>query len=232
MCFSPEADVVTGIVVTGVGVDALRHVRQSREYPLASLPMLLGAHQLVEAFVWWGETEQVPEPVSQAAVWLYLVVALGVLPVLVPVAITAIEPDRWRRRVLLPFVAAGSAVAVAMLVVMITGPVSAGIQGCCLSYDTGPSYSGVLGALYVLVTCCALLASSHRHIVAFGVVNLIAVVLLAWLLASGLASLWCAWAAVTSVSIARHLRGTRRPESRQPSRLGNRPLHEGLGPGT
>ena len=38
--------------------------------------------------------------------------------------------------------------------------------------------------------------------------NLIAVTVLAWLMATGVISLWCAWAAVTSIVIVLHLRDT------------------------
>jgi len=216
MCFSPEADIAAGVVVSGVGIDALRHVRQTKEYPLAAIPLLLGAHLLVEVYVWWGEAGRVPEFVAHGAVWLYLAFALGVLPVLVPAAIFAIEPDPRRRRWLMPFVVVGAGLAAQLMAIVITGPVSAQIEGCCLAYDPGPGYTGLFGALYVLVTCLPMLVSTHRHMVAFGVVNLVAVALIAWLLASGLASLWCAWAAVTSVLIARHLRRTGRPTSNDP----------------
>lgn len=215
MCFSPEADLVAGVVVSGVGIDALRHVKETSEYPLASLPLVLGTHLLVEAAVWWGETGQVPEYVGRVAVWVYLAVALAVLPFLVPAAILAIEPEGRRRRFLAPFVVPGAGVAALFAARVITGPVRATIvEGCCLSYDTGPGYHWSLGAMYVVVTCLPMLASSHRPMVVFGVVNLVAVALLAWLLGAGLASLWCAWAAVTSGLIAAHLR---RPRSRQAS---------------
>lgn len=221
MCFSPEADIVAGIVVSGVGIDALRHVRETKEYPLAALPLLLGAHLLVETYVWWGEAGRVPEYVGQAAVWLYLAIALGVLPVLVPMAILAIEPEGLRRRWLVPLVVIGAGVAAFYMAGVVTGPVGAAVEGCCLAYDTGPGYSPLLGALYVVVTCFPLLISSHRRIVAFGVINLPAVVLIGWLLASHLASLWCAWAAVTSVLIALHLRGDGELRTKQaPSRSG------------
>ncbi|MEN3313893.1 MAG: hypothetical protein V7605_127, partial [Acidimicrobiaceae bacterium] len=52
MCFSPEADLVMGVAVGAVGVDALRQVRRPRELAIASLPVLLAAHQLTEVFVW------------------------------------------------------------------------------------------------------------------------------------------------------------------------------------
>jgi hypothetical protein len=40
----------------------------------------------------------------------------------------------------------------------------------------------------------------------FGLLNLAAVAVLAWLMASGVISLWCAWAAVASLVIVIHLR--------------------------
>jgi hypothetical protein len=64
--------------------------------------------------------------------------------------------------------------------------------------------------LYVVATCGPLLFSSYRHIRRYGVLNLVAVCALAWLNQSGLISLWCVWAAVTSVAIAVHLRTVHR----------------------
>ncbi len=49
MCFSATADVVSGLAVTAVGVDALRQVDRPGERALGMLPVLLGAHLLVEA---------------------------------------------------------------------------------------------------------------------------------------------------------------------------------------
>ena len=206
MCFSPEADIVAGVVVSGVGIDALRHVRHTREYPLAALPLLLGAHLLVETYVWWGEMGRASELAAQAATWVYLAFALGVLPVLVPVAILAIEPEERRRRWLMPLAVIGAGVAALYMASLVTGPIGAAVEGCCLAYDTGPSYHPALGGLYAVVTCFPMLVSSHRRIVVFGVINLPVAALIGWLLAANLASLWCAWAAVTSVLIASHVR--------------------------
>ena len=44
--------------------------------------------------------------------------------------------------------------------------------------------------------------SSERRIAAFGLANLAAVVVLVWIESSALTSLWCAWAAITSLAIA------------------------------
>ena len=68
----------------------------------------------------------------------------------------------------------------------------------------------IVVVLYIAATCGALLASSSRAIRVFGICNLAAVIGLAVTTTEGFASLWCAWAAVTSVAIALHLRTAHR----------------------
>lgn len=205
MCFSAEADLVAAVAVGAVGVDALRHVRDRAELPLASLPMLLAAHQAVEALVWLGLEDRVGHGIERVAVYLYLFIAFTVLPTLVPVAISALEPAPRRAR-LWWFTSVGVFVSVVLTWAVVRGPVTAEIDGHHISYAVD-LWSGVgVVALYVLATCGPMVASSHRPIRWFGYGNLVAVAALAWLSRSGFISLWCLWAAVTSVAIALHLR--------------------------
>lgn len=228
MCFSPQADLIGGVIVSAIGVDALRHVRSPRELPIASLPLLLGGHLLVETFVWWGLEGRVAVEIGTAATWIYLLIALVVLPPLVPLAIIGIEARAGRRALLRPFVLLGAAVGLVLLIAMLRGPVNADLGAHHLAYDFGVRDGRVISPLYVVATCGALLVSSHRHIVVFGLVNLPVVILLALLNTSGFASLWCAWAAVTSVLIAAHLRWapTRPAQTSETSRASS-PLRPG-----
>ena len=124
VCFSPQADVVGGIVVGAIGVDAFRHFRGRRSYLLlASLPLLLGAHQLVEAFVWWGVEGDVPHSVGRVAVWAYLLIAFVVLPMFIPIAVLAMEPNGRRRWRMVPFVVLGAGVTAVLLAAMLRAPI-------------------------------------------------------------------------------------------------------------
>jgi Family of unknown function (DUF6629) len=210
VCFSPQADVVVGAIVVGVGVDAVRHVTAPRQIPIATLPLLLGAHQLTEAFVWWGLYGDVSESVERIATWIYLLVALAVVPFYIPLAVGFVERSAARRRVIGVFAVAGLVVSVALGSAMFRGPIHAAIQGHHISYELdGLHAGGEWTALYVVATCGALLACSSRDIAAIGALNFVAVPVLAWLTMTGFVSLWCFWAAIVSVLIARHLR---RPE--------------------
>jgi hypothetical protein len=213
MCFSPQADLVAGTAVCAIGVDALRHVRQPRPRLVAALPLVLGGHQVVEALVWWGLQGRVAAAVWYPALYLYLAIAFGVVPVMVPLAVAALEPRElgapWRR--MGGFVVLGATVAAVLVYAVVRGPVRADIEGRHIAYHVDLWQGGALVALYALATCGSLLASSHRPVRWFGAINLIAVCLLAWLYTSAFISLWCLWAAVTSVAIDVHLRRSRQP---------------------
>jgi hypothetical protein len=205
MCFSPEMDIAAGVVVGSVGLAALRHVDRPQDLPLASLPVLFGAHQLTEAFVWWGLRDEVSASTGHAALWLYMLFAFVVLPMLAPVAVLLVEPDARRRRVMGGGAVVGALVASVYLAALLQGPIGATINGHTLVYDTGVPYGGPLAAVYVVATLAALVSSSHRQIAMFGAANVVVVPILVLLSTRAFTSLWCLWAAVASVVIADHL---------------------------
>jgi hypothetical protein len=208
------------VVLTSIGVDAVRHVDRRAGYlALAALPLMLAAHQVDEAFVWWGLQGRVPSGVGHAATWIYLVFAFVVLPVYVPATVRALEPDGPRRSVMTGFTAAGAAVSAVLLVGMVSGPVTATLGDHHIGYAIGGLHAGfVIVVAYVVVTCGSLLFSGYRALAVFGAVNLLAVAVLAHLTIDGFASLWCGWAALASGAIALNLRfgGAHRSLARQP----------------
>ncbi len=219
MCFSVEADVVAGAALLPLGVFALREVRQANEVPFASLPLLFSLHQLVEALVWGGADGNVPSGVQHAATLTYVVFALVVLPTLVPTAVLLLEPRRARARVAI-FVVLGVVVSVALLVGVLSGPVGVTVHPHALEYSTGVQHGAVWAALYVVAVIGPSLLSGHRSIVAFGVLNLVGLLVVAAVYAQAFASLWCIYAACVSVLVVVHLVLRRRlPDA---ERLGDR----------
>ncbi len=205
MCFSPQMDVAAGVVVGSVGVGALSRVERPHDVPLASLPVLFGAHQLTEAFVWWGLRGDVDASTGHAALWLYVLFAFVALPVLAPMAVLFAEPDARRRRGMARFTGLGAVVSTVYCTALCQGRVSATIRGHTLGYGTGAPHGELLATLYVTATVGALLTSSHRRIALFGAANMVVVPLLLLVAARAFTSLWCLWAAVASAVIADHV---------------------------
>jgi hypothetical protein len=218
VCFSPQADLVGGLVITAIGVDAVRHIRQRREFTvLAWLPVLLGAHQFIEALVWLWLQGHVPRGVGHVALWAYLLIAFVVLPVLVPLAVIVLEPTRRRKWMMVPFASIGTVIAVVLFAAMVRGPVGVKLAPYHLSYSIRIPDGLLIVALYVVAVCGPLLVSGYRNVAIFGVVNLVAVIIIARLTVSGFASVWCGWAAVSSAAITLHCRFAKpHPHAHQP----------------
>ena len=212
MCFSPQADFAAGTTVAAVGVVTLRRVRVPRELVIGSLPLLLGAHQFVEGFVWLGLRGQVSSGVAAAARETYIVFAHAVLPALVPLGLLLLEPDRRRARWLWPWVVGGIALGGYLLWQVTAYPVGAQEQAHCIDYTTHTPNGDLIAALYVAVTCVPALLSSRRYLRWFGVLNLAGFTATAIIRADELTSLWCVYAALVSLLILEHFRRQRATE--------------------
>jgi len=211
MCFSPQADVVGGLVICAIGVDAVRHIGQRREFiALAWLPLLLGVHQLIEALVWLWLQGHVPRGIGHVALWAYLLIAFVMLPVFIPLAVIALEPTIRRKVRMATFALTGMVVAAVLLTAMVRGPVEVKLAPYHLSYGIRLSDGFWVVAFYVAAVCGPLLISGYRNVAVFGIVNLVAVIIIAKLTVSGFASVWCGWAAVSSAAITLHCRFTGR----------------------
>jgi hypothetical protein len=207
MCFSPQADLAGGIVISAIGVAAIRNAQRRRDHvALAALPLILGAHQVIEAFVWLGLQGHVPHELERVALWAYLLIAFVLLPIYVPLAVVINEPSRRRRFIMAPLVALGVAISSILLSTMLRGPVNARLRPYHLAYSIHLSHGGLVVVLYVAAICGTLLLSTRRRVVTFGAVNLVAVGIVAWLTVDGFASVWCGWAAISSGAIALHMR--------------------------
>ena len=91
--------------------------------------------------------------------WVYLVIAFVVLPVFVPAATLAFEPNARRRWRMTPFVALGAAVSIVLFVALVRTPIDVEAQSHHLAYRVSLSHGGLVVALYVAAVCGALLFS-------------------------------------------------------------------------
>lgn len=209
MCFSVQSDLAVGLGLLPVGALALREVRQVRELPFASLPLVFAAHQLIESLVWAGAAGTVSQDVQSTATMAYLVVALPVLSLLMPLAVLLLEPPAARRRVA-GFVGLGAVVSVYFAGVLLTLPVRVTVHEYALEYHTGVTNGWLWIPLYVIAVVGPSILSGYRSIVAFGVVNLVGLTLIALLYIEGFVSLWCLQAAAASLLVLVHLIRRRR----------------------
>lgn len=212
MCFSFEADLVAGAVLLPLGVATLRAAKTPRELPLASLPMVFAAHQLIESVVWLGTDGKVSSNAFHAATVVYLAIAQVLLPALVPVAMWLVEPRAERRRLMLLAIAAGAATAAWFAWSLFTNDIGAHPARSAMVYDTDIHIGFWQTAGYVIATCGSVLLSSRRYLFAFGIANVIGLSLAALVRYEAVTSVWCVYAAFASVLLLLHFRAERAPD--------------------
>lgn len=210
---SPEVDLVASVAIGAVAVDSIRHIAHPREMLLGALPALFAMHQFIEVFVWWSLEGRVSADVGRSLMWVYLTFALVVLPSYVPAAIALVEDDPQRRRWIRWSSGVGAATSAMMAWQLFDGGARATAQTVHIQYDFGLRWPIVVVAGYLLATCTPLLLASWPRLRWYGVANVIGVALVGGFAVGGFVSLWCFWAAVSSVAINLHLRRRRQLEA-------------------
>ncbi|MET8473538.1 DUF6629 family protein [Streptomyces sp. NPDC006422] len=201
MCWSATADLVAGGAIAAVGVGCVTRAARvrPRAVPLAALPLLLGAHQIIEAMIWNDGGGTGP------AVLAWAVIALPLLPLWVPLAVWWATAPGARRRLAVPL-AAGVVTAGALAYVLATRTVTAEVRGHTMGYAIGLPHAAWLLAGYLLATIGALLLSSERPLVLLGVLAAVAAAVCAALWRWEFISTWCAAAALCSLVLYGWLR--------------------------
>jgi hypothetical protein len=221
MCVSAEVDIAAAAVIGGVAVDAIRHIERRDQIMIGTLPAIFALHQAIEVVVWWWAEGVVGASVGRPATWLYLLVALVVLPTWVPLAVRNIEPDERRRHTIQAMVGVGVVTSAVLLWQLVDGDVDVRDQQWHLQYVFGLDWPSVVVAGYLIATCAPLLVASRPSLRWYGIVNVTAVAVITALSVGAVVSIWCVWAAVTSVAIAIYLRrehGGRAPDRPIPVR--------------
>ncbi|SOB80029.1 DUF6629 family protein [Streptomyces sp. 1331.2] len=205
MCWSAQADTVAGGVVVVVGVACLVRVHRAgrpERLLLAAVPLVLGLHQLIEALVWLGTDGGLSAAPAAAARTAWAVIALPLLPVLVPAGVWSASAGP-RRRLLAAFTLLGAGVAVPFAVAVAARPVAAAVHGHTLGYAVGIPHPAALTAGYFLATVGSLLASGDRLLRRLGLVIGAGAVVCALLWRLAFASTWCALAALAALLLLR-----------------------------
>jgi len=122
-------------------------------------------------------------------------------PVYVPVAVLLIEPPGWHRRALLVFVAAGAALSVYLLYVLLAFPVVSRPTGQHIEYVSPYFFAAATMTLYLLSTTVSPLLSTHRMVKLFGVLALVSFGGAYFFYATWFISVWCLFAALLSVTV-------------------------------
>lgn len=208
MCFSASASFGAALVLGGVGVQTWAWARATPLRRLAAMPLLFAAQQGLEGLLW--RSLDLPESglatLRPALTFAYLLMALGLWPLYVPLAVLPLEPPGPRRRWLQALVVCGAAVSLWLLVVLAAGGATASTVGGHIDYDYHPPQVTWVDALYLAAVAGAPLCSSRAGVRRFGVLTVLGCAVALAMYAQWFISAWCFVAAVLSAAIVLEVR--------------------------
>ena len=203
MCFSATASFSTGAALLLVGTFTTSRARRAAELPFALIPALFGLQQLIEGALWLTFTNQAPHT-NTILTYVYSLFSHVLWPIFVPIAVLLLEPESWRRKVLVGISLAGAAVGLYLLYFLITEPVTSAVVGRHISYASPHFYIAAVMTLYVLATCVSSLVSSCKTIRFFGAATFVALLGAYAFYAFWFISVWCFFAAFLSAIVVVH----------------------------
>lgn len=203
MCFSAAASFVGGTVLTSIGIATTFRNQSPARRLFAAIPLVFGAQQISEGIVWHTLQNPGNDRLLAYATTFFLFTALIAWPVMVPLAIYRMEEHDKRKEPLRLLAMTGMVVAALHAYALATCPASARISGFHIQYGlpmpTSILYAASLG--YIMATILPMFIASVRRIHHFGFVILISYVATFYFYREYLTSVWCFFAALSSVII-------------------------------
>lgn len=203
MCFSATASFIAGAGLLAVGAVTMSRVRRRAELPFALIPGLFGVQQLIEGGLWLTLPDNAAVG-NTVLTHLFSFFSHVLWPIYVPIAVLLLEPEAWRRRVLMAIAVAGAAVGLYLFYFLVTEPIVSKVVGRHISYQSPHFYIVAVMVLYVLATCVSSFISSCKTIRWFGAATFVALLAAYAFFAFWFISVWCFFAAILSVIVFLH----------------------------
>lgn len=203
MCFSATASFAGGGVISAIGIASVIKARKPTQKLFAGIPLLFGIQQIAEGMLWTTLKSGEHDQLQSAAVYIFLVTALVIWPVMIPLSIWLMEEVKKRKIILAGLTLLGGILSLFYVFCLISYNVTPQIQSFHIQYvDDFPLIPVRIAFVFYLVTTIApLFISSTKRMWLFGILITISCIITGILFSQYLTSVWCFFAAIISAVI-------------------------------
>ena len=209
MCFSPTASFVSSAVIGSIGVATLYQSKSPRAILMASTPLLFGAQQMIEGFIWlkighmpFGDD---PYPIqSSPLLYLYCFFAFILWPTFSPVAVAILERGSVRKHWFLGFIIVGVITSIYFSYELFRFPLVAFVSHHHIEYHLNHRIPMLVIVLYCVASVASCFFSRHKWIVHYGWILLLSLIASYIAYTEAFASVWCFFAAILSAILYLH----------------------------
>ncbi len=203
MCFSASASIGAGIVLSGVGIAALKKVQEPHQYPFASIPLIFALQQFTEGVVWLSLSNPDFEQYQRITPYLYLIFAQAVWPIWIPYAFMMFEYNLPRKKIMRWMTGIGAVVSALMMYNVFSQNAVAEIREYHIYYNLStPAYYLIFpGFLYFIVIVAPPFLSTVKRTKWLAWSSMVSFLISIIYFKEYLISGWCFFAAINSVIV-------------------------------
>jgi hypothetical protein len=203
MCFSAGASFTSGVVISTIGVLAVKQVNKPCQRAFAIIPLLFGFQQLAEGCLWLTLSGTDFILVREISTYGFLLTAQVLWSWLIPLSVLLMEKELRRRKTLRVMVAIGVALSVYYAYFLFFHKVTSRILDCHILYTTESPESLALPTfiLYLSVTIAPFFVSGIKRMYVLGLIMAFSCLATAVFYKLYLTSVWCFFAAIISIFI-------------------------------
>jgi len=212
MCFSAAASFGSGVVLSSVGVAAMKEVRNPAQRTFASIPLLFGLQQIAEGFLWLTIPLETFTAVRTASMYAFLVMARVIWPAMIPLSVLLMEENPRRRTILRVFLALGLTVSLYYAYCLVFLNVSPQIVGHHIQYQSNfpEELATPVFVVYFVASIAPFFVSGNKRTRLLGVLMFVSGVVSVIFFIHALTSVWCFFAAIISITMYWIVRGPQR----------------------
>jgi hypothetical protein len=203
MCFSAGASFGAGIVLSAIGVATLSQAKSPAEKFFGSIPLLFGVQQCSEGLLWLALSNPAYVEWKQLGTYGFLAFAYIVWPIWIPIALTWLEHDRRRKKILLFLTGIGAAVSGYFLYCLLTFSIAVSVADHHIAYkpDFPLSLKYISITLYVIATIAPAFVSSRKRMWTLGATLIFSYGFTFLVYTNHVVSVWCFFATLISVAV-------------------------------
>lgn len=203
MCFSAQASFTSGTFLTVAGIATLGKSDKPEQKLFAAIPLIFAVQQFAEGILWTTLKTGGYADIQNIATHIFLVAALVIWPLAVPLSMRLMEHGKGRKVALTALTVAGGLLSAFYTFCLISYQVTPQIESFHIRYiDAFPAHIGVITfGVYVIATIAPLFISSVKRMRVFGTLVFISCLVTGIFFTEYLTSVWCFFAAAMSITI-------------------------------
>lgn len=204
MCFSAEASFTGAAVLATIGGITLNKVKNNKRLLLLALiPLIFALQQFFEGIVWLSSPQTEPlNTTTSIAKWGYLVIALLLWPVWIPLSVYVAESIPWRKTLLLLLLLIGigyDLVLLSKLIIYWPPDINVIFFKNNIQYHIPIKHTSLYTGVYATVALLSTFLSSLKGMWLLGIAGIVGIAVALLFFSITFISVWCFFAAWLSI---------------------------------